>query len=174
MKNQLLCMLLTLTSVIYAHNDSIDVKDLPKIELRNDRLDMSGFCPNTGRFHTSIINRHYYCIGDTRNKRVNYFATNLAEELKPVPEAYSTLQTYKTNRILELSLGVTGLAVGITGLAIELNAPKDENGDIPLPNFTVPIIGLGIALTSWIPRIIYRGKVEESVSIYNSAISDSD
>lgn len=151
---------------------------LPKIELRNDQWESpaGGYWSN-GMYMQhpdSKFNRHYFSAGDSiQNVRVNYLATNLAMAVKPVPSAYNKLQSYKILRILVPTLMVSGVTTAIAGFATQINGAMDENGNIPPPNLTVPTIGLVIALTSWIPRIISKGMVEESVTIYNSEISSN-
>lgn len=176
MRIGILLVIIGFSFTISAQSDtSLNKNDSRKIELRNDQWESpgAGYSTSGGMYMQhpdSKFNRHYFSIGDSlKDIRVNYLATNLAQTVKPVPSAYEKLKTYKVLRILTPTLMVTGLGVGIVGFSKQMDK-KDENGDIPPPNFTVPIIGLVIAMTSWVPRIISKGMVEKSVDIYNAEI----
>jgi hypothetical protein len=116
----------------------------------------------------SFKKQFMYIEGHEKDTRLDYLASNLAPYLKPVPEAYKTINVYRVCRIANPLLVVAGLATTIGSAAYAADhTEKNEQGQSTMPDLTGVFIGVGISLTSWIPFLMSRGKVEKAVELYN-------
>jgi hypothetical protein len=93
------------------------------------------------------------------NAKLNFWGSNLAEYLKPVPEAYSLMRKYKYCKLASLVIGFGGLSLsGITLFHNPINKPLLASGVI-------------IACTCVIPLRISINYPYKSVRIYNNKIN---
>jgi hypothetical protein len=172
---RIIAVVILLTSVTCCFGQDTTAKKLPRLFLTSEQDEiMPGgmtFGPNgmMTSYGPTVINKHFfYFEGIKETKRVTYFAGNLAPYLKPVPEAYKTIQTYQFCRIATPLLIVAGLGTIIGSVVSMTNhQTKNDFGEYNPPDFTGVFIGGGIALASWIPYLASKGMVERAVNIYN-------
>lgn len=105
---------------------------------------------------------------DSGRVRVNYLASNLAVFLKPVPEAHAMVKRYAWLKIISPVLFSSGLvAIGATtGYHLYLEQSPDGNKNRP-PRFLGVFVGIGLCISSGIPELLARGKIEDAVEVYN-------
>jgi hypothetical protein len=93
--------------------------------------------------------------------KVGPFACTLGKYLKPVPEAWSLVKTYRVLRITTLSLVVGGLALMSSG--IYLSIKQDAQNPLLVP-------GIGLTLSSALPNEISKFLISKAVEKYNQVI----
>jgi hypothetical protein len=113
--------------------------------------------------------KNYYSFDKSlEGKRITYLASNLAQDLKPVPKAYSLINTYKVFRIATPLLMIGGATTLIGGLSYSFShKTKNSDGTYKSPDFTSTFIGIGILLGSWIPNVVSQVILEKAVEKYN-------
>ncbi|MBN1129399.1 MAG: hypothetical protein JXA71_10450, partial [Chitinispirillaceae bacterium] len=114
-----------------------------------------------------IYSQSFYLGNDPITQKVGPFACNIRNHLQPVPEAWSMVKTYRSLRIMALSLLLSGL--GITGTGLYLSFNDNETGE-PHPLF---FIGLGFSVSASIPGEISKFLISIAVEKYNRAIKSS-
>jgi hypothetical protein len=170
-------VLLIWISFVYSQDIStIEPKVLPYIYLSSEIVTLApggmymgqnGIMTQTGP--VTLKKRFYSFDKRLEGKRISYLANNLAQDLKPVPKAYSLINTYKFFRIATPLLMVGGATTLIGGLSYSLShKTKNLDGTYKSPDFTGAFIGIGILLGSWIPNVISQVILEKAVEKYNS------
>jgi hypothetical protein len=110
-----------------------------------------------------IYSQSFY-LDDQETKKVGPLACNLRNYLKPVPEAWSTIQTYRTLRITALSSFLSGLAIMGTGFYLSFK----DNAESRL--HPLAVVGFGLSVSAAIPNAISKFLVSSAVEKYNKAI----
>jgi hypothetical protein len=111
-----------------------------------------------------IYSQSFYIGDNPIDEKVGPFACNIRKYLKPVPEAWSTVQTYRALRITAWSSLLGGIALMGTGIYLSIN---DNRKDAPHPLF---FFGFGLLFTSSIPNEISKFFISSAVEKYNKAI----
>ena len=113
-------------------------------------------------FYHSKEWKYFTVENGVQNAKLNFFGSNLAEFLKPVPEAYSIMKKYKHCKLASLLIGFGGLT--LSGILLCTN-PE---------NISLCASGLFIASTFVIPLGISINYPYKAVRIYSKKINPED
>ncbi|MFH1197635.1 MAG: hypothetical protein V1720_18190 [bacterium] len=116
------------------------------------------FTVSSGGGGVNFMSSDYFNKGDGDIKAVSY--ANLKKELADNPVSIEYLESYNLCNIISWGLVITGLGLTIGTMA---SASKEEP-----PSGAMLTIGIGTAISAWIPYLMKGGNMQKAIETYNA------
>jgi|WetSurMetagenome_2_1015567.scaffolds.fasta_scaffold608193_1 hypothetical protein len=127
-----------------------------------------------GGIRPSFILKYYFGYDKEYLDEVSYFGANLAQAVKPVPDAYSLMKTYLWSRIGSLACIVGGFGFFVCNFIYQYDKGMKEQRATGRPgslNATPLVIGLGFVGAGVVLHFSRHIWIHAAVNTYNRQIN---